>query len=58
MSVVQRGVGKGSGVEVEMPVCYLLEYRNGLATRLHLYADREQAFEAARAGEERAATES
>jgi Ketosteroid isomerase-related protein len=58
MSVVQRGVGKGSGVEVEMRVCYLLEYRNGQATRLHLYADREQALEVARAGEEHAATES
>jgi len=55
---VQRGKGKGSGVEVEMRVCYMLEYRDGLATRVHLYADREQALEAARAGEEHAATES
>ena len=58
MSVVQRGKGKGSGVEVEMRVCYMLEYRDRLATRVHLYADRGQALEAARAGEEHAATES
>jgi ketosteroid isomerase-like protein len=52
MTAVQRGVGRGSGVEVEMQVCYMLEYRDGLATRVHLYADREQALEEARAGEE------
>jgi ketosteroid isomerase-like protein len=46
MSVVQRGKGKGSGVDVEMRVCYMLEYRDGLAARLHLYADREQALAA------------
>jgi ketosteroid isomerase-like protein len=51
MTVTQRGVGKGSGVEVEMPAYYMTEYRNGLARRVHLYPDREQALEAARAGE-------
>jgi ketosteroid isomerase-like protein len=57
MTIVQRGVGKGSGVEVEMPAYYMLEYRDGLATRVHLYPDREQALGAARAGEQRAATD-
>jgi len=51
-TALQRGVGKGSGVEVEMRVYYLTEYRDGLATRVHLYADREKALEEARAGEE------
>ena len=32
-TALQRGVGKGSGVEVEMRVYYLTEYRDGLATR-------------------------
>jgi ketosteroid isomerase-like protein len=58
MTIIQRGVGKGSGVEVEMPAHYMLEYHDGLATRVHLYPDREQALEAARAGEERAAGKS
>jgi ketosteroid isomerase-like protein len=52
MTALQRGVGKGSGVEVEMRVYYMLQYRDGLATRVHLYADREQALEEARAGEQ------
>jgi ketosteroid isomerase-like protein len=51
MTTVQRGIGKGSGVEVEMRVYYMAEYRNGLATRVHLYADREKAMKAARAQE-------
>jgi ketosteroid isomerase-like protein len=54
----QRGVGKGSGVEVEMDACYMIEVENGLVTRFHFYGTREQALQAARAGEERAATES
>ena len=53
MTVRQHGIGKGSGAEVEMRVCYMLEYRDGLATRVHLYADREQALKAAREGESR-----
>ncbi|MEK6250548.1 MAG: nuclear transport factor 2 family protein [Actinomycetota bacterium] len=52
MTALQRGVGKGSGVEVEMRVCYMLEYRDGLATRVHLYANRELALEEARSGEQ------
>ncbi|MDQ2940264.1 MAG: nuclear transport factor 2 family protein [Actinomycetota bacterium] len=52
MKTRQHGIGKGSGVEVEMRVYYMLEYHDGLATRVHLYADREQALEEARAGEQ------
>jgi ketosteroid isomerase-like protein len=48
--VVQRGKGKGSGVEVEMRACYMLEYRDGLVRRMHLYPDRETAVQAARDG--------
>jgi ketosteroid isomerase-like protein len=53
MTTRQHGKGKGSGVEVEMRVYYMLEYRDGLATRVHLYADRERALQAAREGESR-----
>jgi hypothetical protein len=49
--VRQRGKGKGSGVEVDMRAWYMVEYQRGLATRFHLYANREQALEAAREGE-------
>ena len=51
MSARQRAKGAGSGVPVEMRVYYLTEYRDGLATRFHLYADREEALEVARAAE-------
>jgi ketosteroid isomerase-like protein len=51
MPVVQRGVGKGSGVEVEMHACYMIEVRDGLAARMFLYADRAGALAAAEAGE-------
>ena len=44
----QRGRGKGSGLEVEQNGIYLFTMREGLATRLHLYADRESALAAAR----------
>jgi ketosteroid isomerase-like protein len=49
--VVQRGVGKGSGAKVEMPIVYMLELSGGRATRMHLYLDREQALQAAREAE-------
>lgn len=51
LSVRQHGKGKVSGVEVEMRVCHLFELRDGMAIRYHLYPDREQALDAARAGE-------
>jgi ketosteroid isomerase-like protein len=44
----QRGRGKGSGLEVEQSGIYLFTVRDGLAVRLHLYADRDQALAAAR----------
>lgn len=51
MTARQRARGAGSGVPVEMRIFYLAEYHDGLATRFHLYATREDALEAARAGE-------
>ena len=56
IDVVELAVGKGSGVAVDMPMTYMVEVEDGLATRLHLYADRAQALAAARAGEEDAAS--
>ncbi len=47
----QRGVGKGSGVEVEMDVCYMVEVRDGALVRLHFYDERGRALAAARAEE-------
>jgi ketosteroid isomerase-like protein len=51
MAARQRGRGAGSGAPVEMVVFYLAEYHDGLATRFHLYATREQALEAVRDSE-------
>ncbi len=51
MAARQSAKGAGSGVPVEMRVWYMTEYEDGLATRFHLYPSREQALEAARAGE-------
>ena len=51
MRVTQRGVGKGSGIEVEMQAFYMLEVEGGMAKRVHLYPQREQARAAAQAGE-------
>jgi ketosteroid isomerase-like protein len=47
----QYGKGKGSGIEVELRVTYMFDIRDGVATRYHLYPDREQALAAARKGE-------
>ena len=44
----QTGRGKGSGVAVEIEVCYMVELHDGLAKRYHLYPDREQALAAVR----------
>jgi ketosteroid isomerase-like protein len=51
MAALQRGTGAGSGVPVEMRIFYLAEYRDGLATRFHLYPTREQALAAVRDAE-------
>ena len=55
MTARQRAKGVGSGVPVEMRVLYMTEYRDGLAIRFHLYANREQALEAVREREPEAA---
>lgn len=49
--MLQLGRGQGSGVEVELAVAYMFELHEGLATRYHLYPDRERALAAAREGE-------
>jgi ketosteroid isomerase-like protein len=45
----QHGIGKGSGVEVDMNVFYMFEIRDGLAVRYRLHANRESALAAVRA---------
>lgn len=40
-------VGKGSGVETQMPFTVLAEFRNGLCTHFTDYGDRKKAVEAA-----------
>jgi ketosteroid isomerase-like protein len=52
VTALQRGTGKGSGIEVELRVYYMFELQNGVATRYHLYPEREPALEAARAGQD------
>ena len=44
-----RGVGRGSGVAVEVDVCNVIEMRDGLFWRVENFTDRAQAIEAARA---------
>ena len=53
LDVRQHGKGKGSGIEVELSVHYMLEMHDSVATRYHLYPDREQAEAEALAGERR-----
>lgn len=42
-----RAIGKGSGVEAEVPYTVVAEFRNGLMTHFTDYGDREKAVEAA-----------
>jgi ketosteroid isomerase-like protein len=42
----QIGRGRGSGVEVEIPVAHLWTMRNGRAARIEFITDREKALEA------------
>jgi ketosteroid isomerase-like protein len=51
IDVVQHGVGKGSGIEVEMQAFYMLEIEDGRAKRIHLYPDRKAGLASAEAGE-------
>ena len=46
--VRQRGRGRGSGVEVEFPVAYIYEMRDGKLVRWELSADREEALASVR----------
>src|SRR4051794_16794984 len=47
--VMQRGVGRGSGVKVETPAGYLFEFDDErMCTYFALYLEPEQAFAAAR----------
>jgi ketosteroid isomerase-like protein len=43
VDVLQKGVGSGSGIPVEMEVVQFIEVRDGLVARLHLYTSREAA---------------
>jgi ketosteroid isomerase-like protein len=43
----QTAIGKGSGIEVEANITYLVQVLDGKVKRLHLYPEREQALEAA-----------
>jgi ketosteroid isomerase-like protein len=47
--VTQYARGKGSGLEATQAATYLFTVRDGLASRVHIYADRERALAAARA---------
>jgi uncharacterized protein len=42
-----RNRGKGSGAEVESPLAYLVEFKNGKAIRVRTYLDPKEALEAA-----------
>jgi ketosteroid isomerase-like protein len=44
--VTQHGRGQGSGLEVTQTVVYLFTMVDGLASRLHIYRDREAALQA------------
>jgi len=47
--ILQRGKGRGSGVEISMETTYLFDFRDGRLARFQVYPDREQALAAARA---------
>ncbi len=42
-----RTRGKASGAETESPIAYVVEYKNGKATRIQSYLDPQEALEAA-----------
>jgi ketosteroid isomerase-like protein len=46
-SMRQSGLGKGSGIPVEMEIAYMWEVREGRLAALHLYASREEAVQVA-----------
>ncbi len=53
VSAQQFGRGKGSGVEVQMPIAYLFTIRDGKAVRFHLYPSRAEALEVAGMADQR-----
>jgi ketosteroid isomerase-like protein len=50
-SMLQRGRGKASRADVEQPVTHVWTVRDGRATRLQSFADRDDAVRYARQGE-------
>ena len=47
VEILQRAVGAGSGVPVQMTLYWLFEFKGGEATRFHMYGTREGAIAAA-----------
>jgi ketosteroid isomerase-like protein len=48
IEVLQRAVGAGSGVPVQMTIFWLFQFADGTVIRFHLYSDREAAMTAIR----------
>jgi ketosteroid isomerase-like protein len=46
-----RGIGVGSGAEIEVPIGFLSRFRDGLVVRVEEYLDPEEALQAAGLGE-------
>jgi ketosteroid isomerase-like protein len=46
-SMRQSGLGKGSGIPVEMEIAYMWEVREGRLAAMHLYPSREEAVRVA-----------
>ncbi|HXE98988.1 MAG TPA: nuclear transport factor 2 family protein [Solirubrobacterales bacterium] len=46
-TVRQSGLGKGSGIPVEMEIAYMWDVRDGRLAALHLYPSREEAVQVA-----------
>jgi ketosteroid isomerase-like protein len=44
---VLRVIGRGSGIDMELPIAFVATYRDGLATHIKDYGDRKLALEAA-----------
>jgi ketosteroid isomerase-like protein len=44
---VLRVIGRGSGIDIEVPLAFVVTYRDGLATHVKDYGDRTLALEAA-----------
>ena len=45
--ILQRGKGRGSGVEISMETHYFFEFRDGRILRFHIYFDHADALAAA-----------